>query len=77
MKKKLRAVLERFGQNQSDLAELLGLTYQSVSIKINGKKDWTQSEMFKIIHCYGLTPDETMDIFFNERDWLGLDDKEE
>ena len=57
MKKKLRAVLERFGQNQSDLAELLGLTYQSVSIKINGKKDWTQSEMFKIIHCYELTPE--------------------
>lgn len=77
MKKKLRAVLERFGQNQSDLAELLGLTYQSVSIKINGKKDWTQSEMFKIIHCYGLTPEEAMDIFFNERDWFGLDDKEE
>lgn len=75
MKKKLRAVLERFGQNQSDLAELLGLTYQSVSIKINGKKDWTQSEMFKIIHCYELTSEEAMDIFFNERDWLGLNDE--
>ena len=47
----------------------------NVNIKINGKKDWTQSEMFKIIHCYELTPEEAMDIFFNERDWLGLNDE--
>lgn len=68
MKFKLKAVLERFGQTQNDLAELLGITYQSVSIKLNGHKDFTQTEIFKIINFYSLTPEETMDIFFNKED---------
>lgn len=68
MKYKLKAVLERFGQTQSDLAELLGITYQSVSIKLNGHKDFTQTEIFKIINFYELTADEVMDIFFNKDD---------
>lgn len=70
MKAKLKAVLERYGQTQNDLAELLNITYQSVSIKLNGKSDFTQSEIFKIIHHYNLTPDEVMDIFFNIKDRL-------
>lgn len=68
MKHKLREVLERFGHTQNNLAELLGITYQSVSIKLNGKKDFTQSEIFKIIVCYELTPEQVMDIFFNKED---------
>ena len=70
MKAKLKAVLERYGQTQNDLAELLNITYQSVSIKLNGKSDFTQSEIFKIIYHYNLTPDEVMDIFFNIKDRL-------
>ena len=65
MKKKLRKVLSRYGQSQNDLAELLGITYQSVSIKVNGKKDFTQSEIYTIIVMYKLTADEVMDIFFS------------
>lgn len=68
MKHKLREVLERFGHTQNNLAELLGITYQSVSIKLNGKKDFTQSEIFKIIVCYELTPEQVIDIFFNKED---------
>lgn len=65
MKHKIRAILAKYGHTQNDLAELLGLTYQSVSIKINGHKDFTQSEIFTMIHCYGLTPEEVVDIFFS------------
>lgn len=65
MKYKLKQVLERFGHTQNDLAELLGITYQSLSIKMNGHKDFKQSEIFKIIHYYNLTPEEVMDIFFS------------
>lgn len=68
MKYKLKAVLERFGQTQNDLAELLGITYQSVSIKLNGHKDFTQTEIYKIIHFYNLSAEEAMDIFFNTKD---------
>ena len=68
MKYKLKAVLEKFGQTQNDLAELLGITYQSVSIKLNGHKDFTQTEIFKIINFFDLTAEEVMDIFFNKDD---------
>lgn len=64
-KERLREVLDRYGHNQNDLAELLGKSYQSVSIKMNGKNDFTQTEIFKIIHHYGLTPDEVFYIFFS------------
>lgn len=68
MKHKLREVLDKFGHNQNDLAEALGITYQSVSIKLNGKKDFTQTEIFKIIVMYKLTAEQVMDIFFNIQD---------
>ena len=68
MKHKLRAVMERYGHNQSDLANLLGITTQSVSIKINEKKDFTRTEIMKIIYTYNLTADEVIDIFFNTKD---------
>ena len=64
MKEKLRKVLEGFGHTQNDLAELLGITYQSVSIKINGKKDFTQSEMREIADMYKLTAEQVYSIFF-------------
>lgn len=68
MRHKLRVILDKFGHTQNDLAELLGITYQSVSIKLNRKKDFTQSEIFKIIQCYSLTAEEVMDIFFCPED---------
>ena len=64
-KDKLRKILKRAGSTQNDLAELLGITYQSVSIKMNGKKDFTQSEIFRIMVIYKLTPEEVVDIFFS------------
>lgn len=70
MKYKLKAILDQYGKNQNDLAELLGLTYQSVSVKLNGHKDFTQSEIFRIIHMFNLTPEQVMDIFFNPADRL-------
>lgn len=75
MKHKLRKVLERYHHTQNDLAELLGITYQSVSIKLNGKKDFTQSEIYRIIQCYGLTADEVIDIFFSTEDRYKDDDE--
>ena len=68
MKDKLRKVLERYGHTQNDLAELLNITYQSISIKMNGHKDFTQTEIYKIIQFYELTADEVMDIFFSTSD---------
>lgn len=68
MKHKLKAVLERYDKTQNDLADLLGLTYQTISIKLNGHKDFTQTEIFKIMVMFNLTPEEVVDIFFNTKD---------
>ena len=77
MKHKLRAILEKYGHTQNDLAKMLGLTYQSVSIKMNGHKDFTQSEILMIMACYELTPDEVVDIFFNIDDKCSKKNKED
>jgi transcriptional regulator with XRE-family HTH domain len=70
MKYRLRAILERYGQTQNDLAEVLGISYQTISMKVNGKKDFTQSEIYTIIYMYKLTKDEVIEIFFNPSDRL-------
>jgi DNA-binding XRE family transcriptional regulator len=68
MKQKVRDLLSKYGQNQNDLAQILGLTYQSVSIKLNGHKDFTQSEIYRIMVLYRLTPEEVVDIFFTREE---------
>lgn len=64
MKKRIRQLLKDHGKDQAYLAALLGITYQSVSIKVNGHKDFTQSELFKIMVDFDLSPSEFVKIFF-------------
>lgn len=64
LKQKLHTILAEHGDTQINLAEILDITYQSVSIKVNGHKDFTQSEIYTIMVHYNLTPDEVIDIFF-------------
>jgi transcriptional regulator with XRE-family HTH domain len=66
MKEKLKGLLKKNKITQNELAEMLGLTYQTISIKMNGHKDFTQSEIRAIIKVFGLTPEEVVDIFFND-----------
>jgi len=68
MKEKLRKILAEYGHTQNDLAELLGITYQSISIKLNRKSEFTLAEVFKIVHAYNLTPEQVYDIFFSMDD---------
>lgn len=77
MKEKIKAVLKRYGQTQNDLSTLLGITYQSVSIKMNGHKDFTQSEIFMIMVTFRLTPEEVVDIFFNIQDKVAIDKEDD
>ena len=65
MKEKLKKVLKEQGVSQYELAELLNLTYQTVSIKMNGHKDFTQSEIRGLKLILGLTPEQIDDIFFS------------
>ena len=53
------------GDTNKDLAELLGITEQSVSCKINEKgTEFKQGEIAKIIDKYNLSPEQVDSIFF-------------
>ncbi|MBQ6163952.1 MAG: XRE family transcriptional regulator [Clostridia bacterium] len=68
-KMKLRIIMMLNGENNSDLANLLHITPQTVSAKLNETNgaEFTQSEIFAIKDHYELTPDQVDEIFFNKK----------
>lgn len=46
---------------QLEIANLLGVTLQTVNKKINGKSDWTLSEVRTICKVYGLSAEIFID----------------
>jgi len=58
--------MKLFGDNQRDLANALNLSLATTNSKINGKSDWTQTEIAIIAVRYDLTPEEVNQIFFEQ-----------
>lgn len=56
--------MKLFGDRQEDLAKALKLSLTTVNAKINGKRDFTQTEIALIAARYELTPEEVNQIFF-------------
>ena len=63
---KLRAKMALFGDTGGCLANALDMSQQRFSAKINGKADFTQSEMQVIKDRYNLTAEEVDEIFFDK-----------
>ena len=64
-KAKLKSIMTLHGDTNRDIAELLGITEQSVSCKINENgTEFKQGEITKIKDRYGLSPIEVDEIFF-------------
>lgn len=64
-KELLRSIMVLNGDTNKDLAELLEISEQSVSAKINEKgTEFKQSEIAKIVEKYHLTPEQVQNIFF-------------
>lgn len=61
----LRAHMARHGDRIDDLAKALDRSKTSICEKINGKRNFTQSEIAIIKQRYNLTSDEIDLIFFN------------
>jgi len=62
----LRSIMALHGETNKDLAELLGISEQSVSGKINeNNTEFKQGEIAKIRQHYGLTAEQVASIFFN------------
>ena len=54
-----------FSDTFESLSEYLGISRQTLSMKINGKTEFKRDEIDKIIIRYKLTPEETHEIFFS------------
>ena len=66
MTKKLKKLRIDFQLTQGDVSKVLGLkNTSSYSKKENGKTDFSQSEIKKLIKLFRLDPEETIDIFFS------------
>ena len=65
--KRFRSVMALNGQNQNDVAELLGITPVSVSRKLNGESNFTQDEIMELASAWELTGELMVDIFFKEQ----------
>ena len=65
-KSRLKSIMALHGDTNKDLAELLGISEQSVSCKINENgTEFKQGEITKIKDKYNLTPVEVDAIFFD------------
>lgn len=64
-KKLLRSIMALHGETYSDLADLLGISYQSISDKINENgTEFKQGEIAEIRQHYNLTAEQVTNIFF-------------
>lgn len=62
--KSLVETIREYGDTQTELARILGLTKSTLSWKINGKSEFKQSEIKAIADRYSLTPEEVKYMFF-------------
>ena len=62
--KSLVETIREFGDTQSELARMLGVTESTLSWKINGKAEFKQSEIKVIADRYDLTGEEVKSMFF-------------
>lgn len=64
-KAKLKSIMTLHGDKNKDLAELLGVSEQSISCKLNENgSEFKQGEIAKIKDKYNLSPEEVDAIFF-------------
>lgn len=63
--KSLFETIREFGDTQSQLARMLGVTESTLSWKINGRAEFKQSEIKAIADRYGLTGEEIKSMFFS------------
>lgn len=59
----LKSKIVLHGETMEDLAKILGITIQTLSRKIAGQADFTQTEMNVIRDHYNLSDSEYVEIF--------------
>lgn len=62
----LKAAMKKHDDTQEKLAEFLGLQVSGLNARINGKIEFRRSEINLIRERYGLSAEETIEIFFDD-----------
>lgn len=64
----LRAIMREHHDSSEELAKALGIHPHTLYLKMRDNEDrqFTQDEIRIIVNRYGLTPNDTMRIFFND-----------
>lgn len=52
----IRAILRITGEGQGDLAQVIGVTYDRVNRRLNGRGRWTFAELDRVALHWGLSP---------------------
>ncbi len=61
---KLRGkIVERYG-NQTEFAKAMGWSERTLSVKMNGKVPWKQTDICHAIELLGLSKDDIQEYFF-------------
>lgn len=63
----LRSAMVAKGFTSESIAELLGISRQSFSYKLNSKRPFTSNEISIMSHVLKLTPAQLVEIFFAKR----------
>lgn len=63
-KNEFRSMLAKNGDNQGDLANMLGLSSSGLSVKVKGTVDFKRNEIELMILRYNLSPEDVQRIFF-------------
>lgn len=64
---KLRAKLVEQGISAEQLAMMIGIAASTLRNKLAGRTEFTQREISDISRCLGITREEILDIFFDEK----------
>lgn len=68
-KNAFKAVMVYHGDTQKAVADVLGISAQTIGDKLNGMTDFTQSEIQVLAERYKLTPAQVDEIFFGGELW--------
>ena len=64
---KLRGRIVEYFSNQANFAKALGCSERTLSLKLNNKIPWRQTEMHKAINLLKISDDEIQEFFFTEK----------
>ncbi len=56
-------IIEKYG-SRAAFAKILGCSERTLSLKMNGKRDWKQNEICNVITLFGLSERDIQDYFF-------------